>query len=312
MSWLSLLLQSTDANDASTRKRTSFKGDKNLSPHNMPHAGRIVAGAGIVAICLGLLGLNVWGLLHPVDMRSHFGGHIESYSHALRAIRKLEKTDGATPQFYRQANTIYHSAIAYRWPRGMARVRFRDNWILAAVAYLDPLIHAVGLKKNSQLFSQFESFRYERALGRGFGICSQNALGLADLLHRLFGSNIHMVGLGGHVVTQVDLPDKRSMILDPSTGVVLPFSISYAQTHLRKVRAFYRNTAWPELAATYDPAGNFISPYPGAEPYSARQYWKQEAVKYFEGASDIMIWLLPLAGLTFAFYYMLVYRRPVP
>ncbi len=56
----------------------------------------------------------------------------------------------------------------------------------------------------------------------------------------------------------------------------------------------------PELAASYDEVGNFVSPEPGAEPYSPAQYWKMEAVKYFERLSDILIWLIPIAGLLFA------------
>ncbi len=195
---------------------------------------------GVVAcVSVLLLLLNVWGILHPVDKRVRFQTHPEPYSQTVESIEHLEQKEGLTAQFFSQANAIYHSGIAYQWPDGLARVRFRDNWILATAAYLDPLIYMLGLKRDAKLFSQFESFRYERALGRGFGTCSENALGLADLLYRLYHANIHVVGLGGHVVTEAELSDGRSMILDPSAGVVLPFSIRYAERHLADVHKAY-------------------------------------------------------------------------
>ncbi len=250
-----------------------------------------------VCLCIGLLALNIYGVIYPADLRNRFPQHLLSYSQALSEIDTAWHREGATPRFFADATRIYHAASAYEWPDGMAWVAWRDDWILALSGHLGPLIHFLRPGVSPALFRQFQSYHYERALGRGFGICSQNALGLADLLYRKFDSDIHVVGLDGHVVTQVNLPDGRQMILDPSTGVVFSFSLGYAQSHLGEVTQAYTKAGYAKLAKLYGHAGNFISSRPGTDYYGSGSPDRLNRVRLYEAASDVLMWLIPLVGL---------------
>jgi hypothetical protein len=177
----------------------------------------------------------------------------------------------------------------------LARVRFTDNWILAGLSFLDPVLRQFGLI-TGPAFAQFESYRYERALGRGFGICSQNSEGLADLLDRRYGLNVRIVALGGHVVIRIKLPDRTRIIADPSLGIILPFSLAYAESHLDEVEHIYAATFYASLGQNYDHAMNVVSPDHGSGAYAA-PFWRQQLMKTTEYVADILCVLLPLMGL---------------
>ncbi len=269
-----------------------MKANAHLNPVTAGPACRTAFGA----ICVALLFLNLWGTFYHTDLRSTFSKQLLSYQSALDRTDRAWATFGASQKFLEKATRIYAKAIEYKWPSGLARVSFTDNWILATAAYLDPAIKFVGLKKDTELFSQFESYRYERALGRGFGICSQNALGFADLLSRKYAINIHVVGLDGHVVTQADTTNGK-ILLDPSLGVVVPMGLEEAEKKPELLQTIYEKTRDPEAARAYNTKGNFISPLPGARGYSKSQYGKQEIIRYFERAADLLKWIVPLAAL---------------
>lgn len=246
-----------------------------------------------------LLALSFAGLLWPADYRDRFPELLLPYGEAVRRVDEAWVSSGYSAAFVEEAVRTWDAATAYEWPEGYARVSARDNWILAAAAWLDPLLRATGLEKDAVLFGQFESFRYERALGRGFGICSQHALGFADLLYRRYGVDARPIGLGGHVVTRIVLRDGRKMIADPSIGLTLPFSLSEAEADLEPVRAAYRAAGHAALAETYDQAGNVRAPTPGGAPYAV-PFWKMNAVRWFERLSDVLKWLMPVAMLAAA------------
>ena len=167
--------------------------------------GRVLDATGLV-LCAGLLGLGLWGRIDPPDYRGRFAEALLPYDEAIARLDAAHAAKGATAAFVAEAADIYDRATAYDWPPGLARVAVRDNWLLAAFALADPLLHQAGLKADGPLFAQFESFRYARALGRGFGICSQNALGFADLppdrsiMRGLVRETSQILGVYGSVV----------------------------------------------------------------------------------------------------------------
>ncbi len=259
-----------------------------------------------LALCAGLLGLWLWGRLDPPDYRDRFAETLLPYDQAIARLDAAHAARGASAGFVAEATEIYDAATAYEWPPGLARVAVRDNWLLAALALADPLLRLAGLKMDGPLFAQFESFRYPRALGRGFGICSQNALGFADLLQRRYGIAVRMAGLGGHVVAQVELPE-GPMIADPSLGVALPFGLDRAEDAPELVAAHYAGSADALIWRLFDPPGNLLAASYGSGSYAA-PFWKLELVETLELAADHGSVILPAAGgLLFAWR---LWRRP--
>jgi hypothetical protein len=254
---------------------------------------------GVAVLSFVLFSTNAYHRVVPFDLRAEFSPPPIPYRDALRRLDALQPLLSAQ-EFAIQATQIYHSAIRYDWPDGLSRIDFRDNWILFLASGLDPLLAALKLQRQeTRIFTNFESFKYQRALGRGFGICSQNALGLADLLHRRYGVQTRVVGLDGHVVLQIELDDGGSMISDPSLGLTLPFGIDDAPGEIGYVRRVYGEAGHAGLGERYDEQGNLLGPEVGAGPY-APPFYRQKAVQWFERTADVASWLLSFCTFLFA------------
>ena len=252
-----------------------------------------------VAILLLLIFLiisSTYYRIFPYDWRNYinenFQIEINTYSDTLRKI-DIELNKNYTFESLQNVNKIYNNGIAYIWPDQINSITLRDNWILFLAKFMDPLITELNLQKpTTKAFTNFESYKYERALGRGFGICSQNAIGLSNLLNRLGNINSRVVGLNKHVVVEVEL-DNETLVLDPSFGVSLPFSIVHAQNNLDTVKKYYQNTDQPEIYSAYDEIGNIYIPEKGNYIYTDN-HKKQKLIRNFEILADYLSIIFPL------------------
>lgn len=227
---------------------------------------------------------NGYHKLVPFSYRQNFAGKIQTYTSVINQLDQARSGKNDF-DFVVLATKKYLSGSAYIWPKELTRVSYRDNWVLWGLAYFDSL-RDLATGEIHQTYTIFESYRYERALGRGFGICSQQALGLADLLTSRYGIPTRMVGLSGHVILEAEVGPGQFILSDPSVGLVLPFSYVDIESNLDYLKAAYRQTAHPELAEKYDWQGNVKSPFVGSG-----RYWmpfKMQAVKYVELISDYL------------------------
>ena len=250
----------------------------------------------IIFLSMCLILSSTYYRIFPKSFRSYINNNyqqeINSYSDTLQKINIELKKDN-TFESLQNINKIYNDGIAYMWPDQINSITFSDNWILFLAQFLDPILTELNLQKEStKAFSNFESYKYERALGRGFGICSQNAIGLSNLLNRLGNINSRVVGLGRHVVVEVEL-EHKTIILDPSFGISIPFSIIYAQNNLDNVKKYYHNTAEPEIFITYNENENVYIPTKGNYIYT-NNYKKQKLMRNFEILSDYLNILIPI------------------
>jgi hypothetical protein len=210
-----------------------------------------------------------------------------SYHDALAAMDDAFETNRRTFVFVERATRIYANAIDYSWPTAEARVPFRDNWILHVLGYADALLVRLSISQVPNLFAEFQSLDYTRGFRRGFGICSQNAIALVDLLGRRYDVDARVLGLDGHVVVEASLPEGRSLH-DPSLGVSFAFDASNAPERITEIEPAYAALGYVELAETYDASGNVLEPY-GASGYQPKVY-------LLERIADWLKWLLPLAA----------------
>ncbi len=181
------------------------------------------------------------------------------------------------------------------------------------MGYLDEPLRRAGLTNVEGLFRAYESIDYCRALARGYGICSQNALGLASLLERRYGIDADVIGLDGHVVVEAE-----GFLLDPSVGLMLPFSLSEAKRReagtgaisaiyeaafgpdqVSKVFGFdggvEKTTPYAELGQFYDAEGN--QRIDGVKGYRPKLYWLERASEWLKWFAPAFLVLVGILGL---------------
>tara|TARA_B110000444_G_C18754761_1_gene554533 strand:+ start:222 stop:1058 length:837 start_codon:yes stop_codon:yes gene_type:complete len=244
----------------------------------------------IVSFLIFILISSIYYRFNPYDYREFLNKNyqldITSYDQTLKNIK--DNYNGFTTLYFlEQANKNYNNGIDYSWHDEINSISIFDNWILYLAKFVDPILIKLNLQKNNTyVFSNYESFKYQRALGRGFGTCSQNALGLSDLLYKKYNVKSKVVGLDGHVVVEAEI-DNKKVVMDPSLNVFMPFSIKEAELNLDIVKEYYKYTDQPEIYNAYNASGNIFGDTYGSSNYSIH-IKKTMLIKYFEIISDIL------------------------
>lgn len=180
-----------------------------------------------------------------------------------------------------------NQAMLHYWDEdGMGAIPLRvpwwENYWLWLASYVKP-----------EIFRQYEFMDARKAVERGVGLCSQQALVLEQLLERR-GIEAEIVGLDGHVVVTArikwDTGDSAEWLLDPDYGVIIPHSLAEVESQPDLIRPCYEFGGYSAeqietLTGIYGPAGN--RRFAGAREWYAHKYW-------FERASYAAKWALPL------------------
>ena len=227
-----------------------------------------------------------------------------SVSWVLETMDYAYKQHGDTHHFLERVTALYANSIDYEWPQNRARVAFTDNWILYTLAYADPLMRYLDLTKSDNLFRAYETTDYRRAMERGFGICSQNAMGFASLLKLRYGIQADIIGLGGHVVVEA-----KGRILDASVGLALPYGLAEAEkleTENGGVSALYKAAFGLDVYREFDMKGDLIKQsllselgryYDSFDNFRAAGVLEYRPKIYFlELASEWLKWIIPGGG----------------
>ncbi|MCP4923987.1 MAG: hypothetical protein GY915_08175 [bacterium] len=238
-----------------------------------------------------LIAINLSGMMIGIDRRHTFEKKTLTAQETLTQLDKSFKRHGRSIKFVEEANHLISKGTIYKWPFYDATVPFYENWILFSLGFLEKKILDPASRKESGRCAAYEFLNYEKALQRGFGICSQLAIIAADILHKRYSIDTYLIVLEGHVVTEARL-EKESRILDPSADIVLPFGLEEAEKNLDIVSKTY-GEKWKIFSDLYA-TPNRISLEPGVKAYRPKGY-------YFEKISYIAKWLLPILFLLFGF-----------
>ncbi|MBI3251580.1 MAG: hypothetical protein HYZ62_01565, partial [Candidatus Andersenbacteria bacterium] len=109
-------------------------------------------------------------------------------------------------------------------------VPFRDNYLLWFGSFVKPSI-----------YRKYEFCRYDKAIERGVGLCSQAAIALTDIAERK-GIEAHIVHMAGHVVVVAKTGKGAPawLYLDPYYNVVIEAAFEDIEANPDLVRPFYR------------------------------------------------------------------------
>lgn len=252
-------------------------------------------------ICVSFAGIlvsQIYGeIFNPFENYAK-SKNIGGLSLLLKELDDRFMTDGRSIKFIGFTSKIIGNYIKYEWPMDKEMMPFQENWILYGLRIFDPLISRFLLKSSEiELFGHVEVVGYERALRRGYGVCSQLALAFADLLGSRYGFDAHMAGLGGHVTVQIYNLEGREVIFDPSFGTWTFGSVQKPEELSDEFLNDIKNTKFAYLTSF----NNFVSPSKGWGPYSAKSFNKQCALLWFVYLSYYLKWLVPVLGLIIGF-----------
>lgn len=256
-------------------------------------ARRALAAAAAALLVLDLIGLARPGRpIRRVPQVALFASNLTLAPAEARrlAVRRAGESDTA---FVARLTTVVHRAMGHYWPDSAnapisARVPLTDNFLLWGAALVRP-----------DVFARYEYLDADRALDRGFGLCSQFAV----VLHRLLrdqGIATRYVSLRGHVVVEALAVPGGARIADADFGVVVPYPLAVVERAPELVRPFYTaaivgdSRRLGEVTATdivgiYGPEGNVAV----ASPDDAAG-GKRGAVHAAERFAYVAKWLLPI------------------
>lgn len=158
------------------------------------------------------------------------------------------------------------------------------NWLLFIGRYVYPGI-----------YDKYEYCDWHKALERGVGLCSQQALTFVSLLA---DKNIpaKIVGLKGHVVltAQVNKKNDEWWIIDADNGVIIDKNIKEIENDPKIVRAYYLEEGYNgeranEFERLYQKDGNIVyaEGVMGYIDCNRKKY-------YIEKLSYYLIWIIPI------------------
>lgn len=201
------------------------------------------------------------------------------------------KTGESDEEYVVRINNVINKGIAHYWlDEGIGKYNLRvpvwENYLLYLASFLKPGI-----------YRKYEYADYRKAMERGVGLCSQQAIIVVGILNDS-GIDAEMLGLDGHVVLRAKVSRHTWYVADPDYGVIIPHDISEIEANPELVRPYYRG-----IEAQFRGADNSVSPDWAVEVYgkSGNTVFKNGVIGYVhwkkfypECLSYIAIWIIPL------------------
>ena len=244
-----------------------------------------------------LFGFSVTGLFTRINFYESYDG-----VQALQRIQVLLADQSmADKDFLLETNTIVHDSIIHYWPQNPGdalRVPFRDNYFLWFASFIKPSI-----------YRKYEFCRYDKAIERGVGLCSQAAIALTDIAERKH-VEAHIVHMAGHVVVVAkaggDAP--AWLYLDPYFNVVIEMAFEDIEANPDSIRSFYQaqgldGSQIDEIVRIVRDTPNHVFER-GVVHYTDCN-WKKMSLRQI---TDVLKWILPL-GMMAPFVFSLLKTR---
>jgi len=240
----------------------------------------------LLALGFGLLGLNLFGCFRTMriaDVRAmRFHAQDVTLSHGELLERSPRRPGEADSAYIVRLTGVVSRGMAHYWGEEVDKYHLRvpvwENYLLYFGSFIRP-----------DIYRKYEFVRADKAMERGVGLCSQQAIVLAGLLQRA-GISAGLQALRGHVIVRATDRSGRVYMADPDYGVAIPAPIAAIERDTAMVRPYYRRAGVAlieadRIAAIYGREGNREMTVP--------QYFPPK-VYYAEKAAYWLKWLLPL------------------
>ena len=247
-----------------------------------------------LGFCLFII--NLFGLFISLRNESIYQEKNTSFANDIILTEKefydrINKAVIDKKEYITNLNEAVNQGIAKYWQNAginkyNLRIPFYENYLLFIASYLNP-----------EEYLKYEFISYRRAIERGVGLCSQQAIIVSEIL---LEKNIpsFIVGLSGHVVLRAQVDENRDewWVLDPDYGVVIPYDIDFIENDPKTIRPFYAQAGYKQkttakLEKIYGKKGNFVSNEQGARGYQIKRY-RDEPIFYF------LKWIIPCMLIT--------------
>ncbi len=233
-----------------------------------------------------LLIINIAGLFISLRNESIYKERAGINLTEKELYQRINETVNNKKEYITNLNEAVHKGIAHYWrdagiDKYNLRIPFFENYLLFIASYLSP-----------EEYLKYEFYDYRRAIERGVGLCSQQAIIVSEiLLEKSIPSFI--IGLSGHVVlrAQVDADRDEWWVLDPDYGVVIPHDIETIEKNPKIIRSFYAQAGYKlktivSLGKIYEKKGNVVRSEQGAKGYRIKRF-RAEHIFYF------LKWIIP-------------------
>ncbi len=252
---------------------------------------------------VGLLIINIAGLFISLRNESIYKERVGINLTEEELYQWINKPDTNRKEYIKNLNEAVHKGIAHYWrdagiDKYNLRIPFWENYLLFIASYLSP-----------EEYLKYEFYDYRRAIERGVGLCSQQAIIVSEiLLEKRIPSFI--IGMSGHVVlrAQVDADRDEWWVLDPDYGVVIRHDIDVIESNPKIIKSFYAQAGYKlktidSLGKIYEKKeGYVVRDEQGARGYRIKRY-RAEHIFYF------LKWIIPFIFLITSIILFIKRRR---
>jgi hypothetical protein len=254
---------------------------------------------------VGLFIINIGGLFISLRNDSIYQEKAGINLTEKELYQRINKTVTDKKEYITKLNEAVHRGIAHYWrDEGISnynlRIPFYENYLLFIASYLEP-----------EEYLKYEFYDYRRAIERGVGLCSQQAIIVSEiLLEKRIPSFI--IGLSGHEIlrAQVDADRDEWWVLDPDYGVVIPHDIDIIEKNPKIIRSFYAQAGYKlktidSLGKIYEKKeGYVVRSEQGARGYRIKRY-RAERIFYF------LKWIIPCIFIVTSMILFIKRRRNI-